>query len=127
MQNLAEFLAELKPGDRVTYCWRGSASCHYPRPAKVLRRGKTFIEIEIEGYSSPTIVAADGMRRWHDTAYYAFISPKERLQEEVERSNDRRRSFNLTAEEYGLKKMAIASDRHYQLNWGELEPNHSHL
>lgn len=93
-----EWLSSLQSGDRVIYCWRGSADYLYPRLASFSRRGKTFIDVQIDReYPDSTRIAADGMSRWYDVAYYAFIAPAEKLQEEFERSNKQRQKFNLTA------------------------------
>jgi hypothetical protein len=69
-----EWLATLKKGDEVLFCYGGSTD-QEPSKAVVLRRGKSFIEVKPEGYSHSIWMSDDGCQRFYDCGYFMYLAP----------------------------------------------------
>jgi hypothetical protein len=103
-----DWLSSLKKGDLVLYCFQGGAGHIYPYAAVFLRRGKTFIEVQIDRYQVngepyPTRLSAEGLKRWRDVGYFATLAPFEELPMRVKETTATRLRHNAKLICYGMK------------------------
>lgn len=70
-----KWLKQLTLGTNVLYCYGGSASHLEPVKAVVVKQGKSFIEVQPEGFIHPVRLNIDGCRRFYDTHYFMYLMP----------------------------------------------------